>query len=321
MGKFSEHKQKIGGGFSPVSAALSLQTSPAAGRIIEASADIRENPNPCDEEKSFLTKYLVQVTLPHRNPGKVPAFRRTNGNLTLTVQPGLSDTLEPLYPYGTVPRLLMYWITREALRQKSRKLELGDSVNGFLRDLGMSVATGGGRRSDARRLRDQMERLFRARISIDVKNGNENRGGHAWHDMQVAPKGVTWWDHKQPDQGCLFESWIELGEDFYEAILADPVPVDMRALAALKRSPLALDLYAWATYQTFIVTRNGKGRKVPWRGLQAQLGADYSDHDNFRKKSIEALKKIKLVFPGLNIVESSGGFWINPSRPAILPKE
>ncbi|MDY6981074.1 MAG: replication protein RepA [Pseudomonadota bacterium] len=320
------HKQQSGGSdWTAVGATLPSvlhfeQMTPTMERLLDAGTEIRGKPEPDDAEKSFLTKYLVQVTLPHRNPGKVPAFRRTNGNITLTVQPGLSDDLQPLYPYGTVPRLLLYWITREALRQKSRKLELGDSINGFLRDLGMSAANGRGQRSDARRLRDQMERLFRARISIDVKGGDANRGGHAWQDMQVAPKGATWWDFKNPAQGCLFESWIELGEDFYQAILADPVPVDIRALAALKRSPLALDLYAWATYQTFVVTRNGKGRKVPWRGLQQQLGADYKDYDDFRKKAVAGLKKVQTVFPGLQIVEVGGGFWINPSRPAVLPR-
>jgi hypothetical protein len=36
-----------------------------------------------------------------------------------------------------------------------------------------------------------------------------------------------------------------LGENFFEAITAAPVPLDMRVLKTLKRSPLALDLYAW----------------------------------------------------------------------------
>ena len=56
---------------------------------------------------------------------------------------------------------------------------------------------------------------------------------------------------REPDQRVLWGSWIELGELFYAAITSAPVPVDMRALKALKRSPLALDLYAWLTFQAF----------------------------------------------------------------------
>lgn len=46
----------------------------------------------------------------------------------------------------------------------------------------------------------------------------------------------------------------ELGEDFFKMVTASPVPVDMRALRALKRSPLALDLYAWLTYTVKLAT-------------------------------------------------------------------
>ncbi len=84
---------------------------------------------------------------------------------------------------------------------------------------------------------------------------------------------------------------------------------------------MALDLYAWATYQTFVITRRGKGRKVPWRGLMQQLGAEYSDYKDFRKAAIQALKKVQMVFPGLLISDATGGFVIHPSQPSILPKE
>ena len=66
--------------------------------------------------------------------------------------------------------------------------------------------------------------------------------------MQVAPEGVLWWDEKQPDQTTLWESWIQLGEKFFEAITAAPVPVDMRAqspeaISACPRSLCVGNLY------------------------------------------------------------------------------
>ena len=289
-------------------------------KVIEAACDIMDRPDPGEDEKAFLTKYLVQVTLPHSDPGHAPAFRRTNGNITLTIQPALDEKMRPLYPYGTMPRLLLYWLTREAIRQKSRRLELSGSINSFLKELGLNPATGGGKRGDAHRLREHMQRLFRARISLDATLQDGTRTGSAWNDMQVAPRGVTWWDYKHPDQGSLFESWVELGEEFYSAILHDPIPVDMRALAVLKGSAMALDLYAWATYQTFLVTRKGQGRFVPWRGLMRQVGADYDDMRDFRRKAKGALQKIQHVFPGLRLEDASGGFHILPGRPAVLPK-
>jgi hypothetical protein len=289
--------------------------------LLHTANIIADNPDVPDDEKAFLTKYLVQVTLPHSNPGNVPAFRRTNGNITLTIQPALDQDLKPLYPYGTMPRLLLYWITREAMRQKSPTLKLSDTINQFLLELGLSPLTGGGKRGDARRLKSQMERLFRARISLDIELRDGNKEGHAWQDMQVATKGVTWWDFRSnPNQPALFESYVELGQEFYNTILNNPVPVDMRALRALKRSPMALDLYAWATYQTFSVTHKGKPRFISWHSLTEQMGSGYADIDNFRKKTKAALRKVQAVYPALDIVDAEGGIRILPSRPAVLPR-
>jgi len=73
----------------------------------------------------------------------------------------------------------------------------------------------GGKRSDARRLRDQMERLFRARISFE----NNNADRRSWLDMTVAPKGEFWWSIKDPEQTALWESRIQLGQDFFDGII------------------------------------------------------------------------------------------------------
>jgi hypothetical protein len=60
----------------------------------------------------------VQVTLPHRNPGDVPAWSRSNGSLTMTVRPGWDHEKQKTlgYPYGSIPRLLLFWLTAEAVR-------------------------------------------------------------------------------------------------------------------------------------------------------------------------------------------------------------
>jgi hypothetical protein len=115
--------------------------------------------------------------------------------------------------------------------------------------------TGGGKRGDAYRLKQQMRKLFKATISFHENMQEPHRHGERWLDMQIAPMGELWWDPKQPEQGTLWGSWVELGEKFFQAITAAPVPVDTRVLRALKKSPLALDLYAWATWRVFKLQR------------------------------------------------------------------
>ena len=74
---------------------------------------------------------------------------------------------------------------------------------------------------------------------------------------------------------CIRDSWkstVTLSTDFFEGIVQNPVPVDMRALKALKRSPMALDIYCWLTYRLSYLR---KPTEIPWSALQMQFGAEY----------------------------------------------
>jgi hypothetical protein len=299
-------------------------------KLLDAAVDIALD-RPSDDDAAYIARELVQCTLPHSNPGNIEAWTRRNGNLTLTIQPGWDGRRGRSigYPFGIIPRLVLFWLTTEAVKTKNRRLELGNSLAGFMHELGLDPNRGGVR-SDARRLRDQMERLFRSRISFERtltravkgKGGSiKQQQGQAWLDMQVAPNGELWWDEKDPEQPALWGSWIQLGEDFYRAITAAPVPVDIRALRALKRSPLALDLYAWLSHESYRAHKSGQGRFVAWSCLMEQLGAEYREARNFQTKAREALRKVAAVYPDLKLGSLRAGVRIDPeSFPAIQPK-
>jgi hypothetical protein len=138
-----------------------------------------------------------------------------------------------------------------------------------------------------------------------------------WLDMQVAPDGELWWDPKQPEQSVFWGSWIELGEKFYEAILAAPIPYDMRALRALKRSPLALDVYAVLNYRTHTAR---EPVFLSWELLMKQLGSELGTTRNFRLKVVPTLRKVLAVQPHLKVTRVKGGLVLHPSRPAIAPQ-
>ena len=68
------------------------------------------SPDSSDEvELAFLARSLIQVTLPHSDPGNVPLWIRKNGNLTLVMARTDVDEAGNLigYPYGSLPRLLL----------------------------------------------------------------------------------------------------------------------------------------------------------------------------------------------------------------------
>ena len=293
-----------------------LELSTHLDKLIDAAVDIRQNPD--DVERSYMARQLVQCTLPHSDPGgDEPIWTRKNGDLTLTVRPNFdTKTKKALYPYGSIPRLLLFWLCAEAVQKKSPTIKLGKSLDGFMREIGLNPRTGGGKRGDAARLHSQMERLFGSVISFE-----DSREGKRFVNMQVAARGHLWWEPGQSRQDNLWESWVQLGEDFFKAITAAPVPVDVRALKMLKRSPLALDLYSWLTYTTFVVSRNRKSRLVPWNGLFGQLGSELSTLKNFKAKVTVTLRKVKLAYPALRVEVTSEGLVIHPAPLAIPTKK
>ena len=108
---------------------------------------------------------------------------------------------------------------------------------------------------------------------------------------------------------------------FYE-IVSHPVPLDMNTLKALKRSSLGLDLYMWLTYRTFSLQNP---LRLSWRQLYRQFGVDPAKANdkrtvqNFRRKVLRELGKIKTAWPDLNYATAKGVLVLLPSKPAIAP--
>ena len=297
-----------------------MQLTRQQKQIIEAGTSIATD-RASDQDKAFMARQLVQTTLPHSDPGNVPVWSRSSGSLTLTIQQGYDkDGKARGHPYGILPRLLMYWMTTEAVRTKSPHLELGNSLAAFMEELGLD-SRGKGARSDRVRLQDQMNRLFSSLIRFETSGSVGGLEYGTEESMLVAEKRVFWWDQKNPEQRALWGSYVQLDSRFFSAITANPIPVDLRALRAIKRSPLALDLYSLLTYQAFRAGKGGRARFMTWRQLQTALGTSYSDITNLRKAIKPALTKICVVYPELAIGERDGGIEVLPeSLPSIAAR-
>lgn len=279
---------------------------------------IRQNPE--DRELAFTMRELVHCTLPYRDPGDVPVWCRQNGNIFLGIRPGLDIVAKKNLgiPYGSIPRLLLFWLTTEAVRTKSRRIELGRSYADFTEKIGFSVETGRGPRGDATRLKNQLHRLLGSSIVFHQDLNAGQFQGLREGQFNVATMRELWWNPKTPQQLEVFMSWVELGEHFYTMARKAPVPVDLRVLKVLKRSPLALDLYVWASYKSLAAARSGRPQTMIWQDFMRQFGTEYKRADHFQEAVMEKLKLIQQLYPELRISEVRGGLAILPtSRPAI----
>ena len=120
----------------------------------------------CDDV-SYWPRGLVQCTLPHSNPGNVRAYVRRSGNYFLMIEPGTKigrktgELGSHGFPYGSYPRLVCSYISREVRLKRSRRVFLGDSLSAFMAELGL-VPTGG-RWGTITNLRKQILALINAK--------------------------------------------------------------------------------------------------------------------------------------------------------------
>ena len=264
-----------------------------------------------DPDLGFMARTMALCSLPRSNPGNRLQYKRVNGPFTLIMY----SSGETKLPFGNFPRLILAWVSTEAVRTQNRVLILGSSLARFMRELGVYSSGGGNVHT---KLRNQMKRLFGCTVQLIYKEEN----GEATVNTVIADRTEFWWNERKPDQSSLWDSKIELSEKFFNEIIRHPVPLDMNTLKALKRSSLGLDLYLWLVYRTFPLRAP---QQITWKQVCRQFGSDpakASDNvtvQNFRREVLRELKKIKLAWSGLNYTTAPGLLILLPSTPAIAP--
>jgi len=260
----------------------------------------------------FMARALTLATMPHSKPGS-NEFVRKNGSFTMTM---IAPSVVGL-PYGSTPRLLLAWLTTEAVRTKEKELVLGDSMSAFMRELGL-VATGG-RWGSITRLKSQTRKLFGSTIHCNYIDKLPDGVIHeSMLNLQIAADADLWWQPNNPDQTGLFDSTVTLTQPFFNEIIKSPVPIDMRALKVLKQSPMALDIYVWLTYRMSYLR---KRTEIPWPALQAQFGSSYpmtaQGTRDFKKSFLTHMKKVAVVYPDAKVIEGEHGLRLSPSTTHV----
>lgn len=256
-------------------------------KLIEEALSIQEEAAITKGYLGFLTQTLAQITLPHTKP-KTNVFSRTNGKVKLSI-------ISPEYglPYGSIPRIILAWLCTEVVRTKNLEISLGSSQTEFLRKIGLE---NNGR--DIARLKNQALRLFDSVITVYTNTG----GQKGFEKITIAKNAFIFWSNQDPEQRSIWNSTLTITRDFYEEILKSPVPVDLRVLHALSKSPLAMDIYTWLNYRMFLLKVSGKKQVlIPWNSLKGQFGSNFGENleglRNFKKKFKLRLREVLLFYP------------------------
>lgn len=286
-----------------------FEPTPLQRRIIDAAADIIEAKADSPE---FLHAVLCQVGLPRSKP-KDRVFERRSGTAALRLEAGQqylgprSGFKELPLPYGSRPRLVLYHLCSEAVRTKSKSIDIGGSLSDFLEKIGIETAGG----HEYTRFKNQMTALCGVRMILGHSTGD------CLTTINTAPvHRFEAWTHYDGRQLGFWPGYLELSTEFYETLVDHAVPLDPRAIAALKGSALALDIYTWLAHRLCRV-RNGRGAKISWSNLKEQFGQEYRISKDFKKEFKAELRKVLIVYPDAKIDDAIGGIILHSSPPPI----
>ena len=173
----------------------------------------------------------------------------------------------------------------------------------------------GGKTGSIGRVNRQMEALFRCMVSWNYQDKARSAG----QNILLVDEYELAWDPKRNDEEALWTSTVTLGKRFFEEISQRPVPIDMRALRALRGSSMRLDIYSWLTYRMSYLER---ATTIPWEALQGQFGADYPLNTqglrDFKKSFLAQLQSVLTVYPSARVEPRDSGLTLFPSPTHVL---
>lgn len=290
----------------------SAQTPTEKARISAAAAAMAEDFEDLDRA-AWTHSAFCQTGLPHSKPvSNSEPWHRKNGALHLVVEPGtIIDQDRPRYvgvPYGAKARLILIYIQTHV--RDDGVVPLGRSLSDWMRRIGFAVT--GGSRGSIGPFRDQVLRLARARISIHWVAG----GTSAAVVDRTPVDGLTLW---ADDPLHTWRDALHLSPGFLAELREHRVPLYAGAVAHLRGSSLALDLYAWLAHRLHML-RPLRHTDIRWSLLRAQLGADFSRDADLAAKIRVILPDVLAVYPYARVEPVAHGLRLYHSPPPV-PKD
>ncbi|WP_262267579.1 replication protein RepA [Microvirga yunnanensis] len=280
----------------------------AVRELIEAAPSSPEN-------IQHIHSVLALCGLPYREPKGEREFFREYGRNTLSIMAGRlknprTGQMEVQgLPYGPKARLVLLHLCTEAVRQRSARIEVADSLSGFIKQMGFPVT--GGERGTLRQFKEQLNRLAACTMQLGLWDGASRSS-----TLNVPPfRQLDIWLTGNSDQGLLWSNTVQFHADFYENLIQHALPVDIRAARAFSGSARKLDMLFWLGYRLRTVQRP---LKLSWDNLHQQFGSDNASIRSFKQAFKGDLAHIKEVFPRLRVSLDEGGMLLLPTDPSEL---
>jgi hypothetical protein len=287
-----------------VQQALNLAQTTLDRRCVEAIHMVLSDE---DGTPNFVHAGFAMTALPHKRID-ASEWVRDGADIRLRIESGKShDGTSVGVPFGYVARLILLYLQTEAIKTRSREVELGRSMHSWLKAMGLNS---GGKGYEA--VREQSRRLSLCRLTF-YRIGE---GGEAVMNGGFVREAILPGRDAHGAQLSLWRETVVLDEVFYESLIRHPLPVREAAIRALAGRSMAIDLYIWLAYRLHHLTRP---TRVPWPALYRQFGAGFALQRQFKAHAREALALALSAYPEAKVQVEEEAITLMPS-PAPIPE-
>lgn len=252
---------------------------------------------------------FAMAALPHKKISE-SIWRREGGSIQLLVESGLDKENKAIgVPFGAMARLILLYLQTQAVRTRSREVELGSSMNAWLKAMGVSV---GGKTYIA--VRDQANRISRCRLTFTrINAGAEIITNGAFVRDAIMPI-----ESENGNQLSFWKEAVRLDEGFYESLIEHPLPLREIAIRQISNKSKAIDIYIWLAYRLHVLN---DPLTLSWNTLKNQFGPEYKELRYFKKDIVTPLKIALSVYPEAKVqMDDKYGIILYPSPPPIPEK-
>jgi hypothetical protein len=252
----------------------------------------------------FTYSGFALTSLPHKPPTSLQ-WRREGHNLTMLIESGSDRLGKPIgIPYGSYARFILLFLQSEAVKSRSKEIELGRSMRVWMGNMGLSI---GG--NTYRQVSEQARRISSCNLTFFTDTAGKqlrSRGGFVKTEITMS--------NMISDQPALWQDRVILDDDFFRALLDHPVPISENALRAIGPRSMVIDVYIWLAYRLHSLSRD---LEIGWPALFGQFGAGYTRIRAFRSQFLECLDLALAAYPDGRVRPGERGLILHPSRPPV----
>jgi Plasmid encoded RepA protein len=262
-----------------------------------------------DEEQriGIMHAGFAMTALPHKHLDET-VWIRDGGSVRLRVESGADANSKIVgIPFGSIARMILLYLQSEAVKTRSREIELGRSMNHWLKTMG--VDNGG---KTYKLVREQSRRLSLCRLTFYrmTSSATQVTNGSFVRDA-ILPS------EEGGDQLSLWREAVRLDEGFYQSLIEHPMPLQEAAIRKIGGRSMAIDVYIWLAYR---LHRLEKPTPITWAALYQQFGAGFTLIRQFRARFRETLALALAAYPDAHVTEEETGLLLYPSPPPIVER-